>query len=61
LAGLRRYAEAEVLLLDSYSVLSSDSSAIPAFVDEAGERLVSLYEVWGKPEKVAEVLAMARE
>ena len=61
LAGLHRYAEAETLLIDSYTVLSSDASAIPAFVNEAGERLVSLYEAWGKPEKAAEILAMAKE
>ena len=61
LAGLRRYAEAEPLLIDSYTMLKSDATAIPAFVDEAGERLVSLYELWGKPEKAAEILAMANK
>lgn len=61
LTGLRRFTEAEALLVESYAVLSNDTSAIPAFVDEAGKRLVSLYEVWGKPEKAAEILAMTRE
>ena len=61
LTGLRRFAEAEELLVESYAVLSNDTSAIPAFVDEAGARLVSLYEVWGKPEKAAKILAMTRE
>lgn len=61
LAGLRRYNEAEALLVDSYSLLSNDVNAIPAFVEEAGERLVALYEIWGKPEKAAAVLAMADE
>jgi tetratricopeptide (TPR) repeat protein len=61
LAGLHRYAEAEALLVDSYTVLSKDSRAMQALVDKAGERLVSLYEVWGKPEKAAEVLAAAKQ
>jgi tetratricopeptide (TPR) repeat protein len=61
LAGLQRYTEAEPLLADSYTVLSNDASAMKSLVNEAGERLVSLYEVWGKPEKAAEVLAMAEE
>jgi tetratricopeptide (TPR) repeat protein len=61
LTGLQRYTEAEALLIDSYTVLRNDSSAIPTFVYEASERLVSLYEVWGKPEKAAEILAMAEK
>ena len=61
LAGLHRYAEAEALLVDSYTVLSNDARAMKALVNEAGERLVSLYEAWGKPEKAAEILTMAKE
>lgn len=61
LAGLHRYAEAEALLVDSYTVLSNDARAMKALVDEAGERLVSLYEAWGKPEKAAEILMMTKE
>jgi len=61
LAGLQRYAEAEALLVESYTVLSNDPKAMKALVNKAGERLVSLYEVWGKPEKAAEVLAMAEK
>ena len=61
LAGLQRYAEAETLLVDSYTVLSNDPKAMKSLVNKAGERLVSLYEVWGKPEKAAEILAMAKE
>ena len=55
LAGLARYAEAESLLVDSYTVLSSDATAIPMFVSQARERLVSMYEAWGRPEKAAEI------
>ena len=32
-----------------------------AEAEAAGERLVSLYKVWGKPEKAAEIIAMVRE
>jgi hypothetical protein len=59
LAGLRRFAEAEGLLVESYTVLSNDASAIPMFVNQASERLVSLYEAWGKPEKAAEILPLS--
>lgn len=61
LTGQRRYAEAEPLLVDSYTVLSNDAGAMQALVDTAGDRLVSLYEVWGKPEKAAEVLAKVED
>jgi hypothetical protein len=47
--------------VDSYTVLGNDANAMPAFVEEAADRLVSLYEEWGKPEKAAEIIAMARE
>jgi len=61
LTGLGRYADAEALLVNSYTVLSNDASVMRTVVDEAAERLVSLYEVWDKPEKAAEILAMTRE
>ena len=60
LVGLGRYAEAEPLLVDGYTVLSNDARAMNTLVHTAGERLVSLYEAWGKPEKAAEVLALSR-
>ena len=47
--------------MDSYTVLSNDPKAMKALVNKAGERLASLYEAWGKPDKAAEVLAMADE
>jgi tetratricopeptide (TPR) repeat protein len=61
LTGLRRYAEAEALLVDSHTALSNDDRAMQALVDTARERLVSLYKVWGKPEKVAAVLATPKK
>ena len=59
LAGLKRFAEAEPLLVRSYDVLSNDPKAMKALVKQAGQRLVSLYDEWGKPDKAAEAMAMA--
>lgn len=42
------YAEAEPLLIEGYERLT-----VPNFKRIAGERVVKLYEKWGKPEKVA--------
>lgn len=55
LLGQRKYAEAEPLLLSGYEGMKVREAAIPApdrqRLTEAGERLVSLYESWGQPEK----------
>lgn len=50
LTALRRFKEAEPLLLASYSALSdgSDGSTDDGRVREALQRLVDLYEAWGK-------------
>ena len=61
LAGQRKYAQAEPLLVKSYNVLSSDAGAMPMFVTETTRRLASLYEDWGKPEQAAEYLELLRE
>jgi tetratricopeptide (TPR) repeat protein len=57
LAGQRRYADAEPLLLAGYAGLLQRQNAIPAdtrpVVEEARERIVHLYQDWGKPEKAA--------
>jgi hypothetical protein len=55
LTAERRYAEAEALLLRSRSSLESSrgSSGDPRVV-QATERLVTLYDAWGKPAKAAE-------
>ena len=57
LAGQRRYAEAEPLLLSGYDGLVQRQAIIPAAnqsaVKDAGERIVQLYQDWGKPDKAA--------
>ncbi len=58
LAGQKNYAEAEPLLVSGYEGMKAREAKIPAVarvrIDEAIERLVKLYEAWGKPEKAAE-------
>ena len=59
LLAQQTYAEAEPLLIQGYEGLKAREAQIPALyarqrVAEAGERVVRLYEVWGKAEKVAE-------
>jgi non-specific serine/threonine protein kinase/serine/threonine-protein kinase len=58
LAGLRKFAEAEPLMTRGYEGLASTLPTMPGDyrrkVVEAHDRLVRLYEAWGKPEKAAE-------
>jgi tetratricopeptide (TPR) repeat protein len=58
LAGQKKYADAEPLLLEGYQgmVARKDRIAVPDryHLDRAREWLVQLYESWGKPEKAAE-------
>ena len=58
LAGQKKYAEAESLLLEGYQGmrLRKDRIAVPDWyhLDRAREWIVQLYEQWGKPEKAAE-------
>ncbi len=58
LAGQRKYAEAESLLLSGYGGMIQRESTISAGdrynVAEAGDRIVKLYQSWGKPDKAAE-------
>ena len=58
LAGQKRFGEAETLLLSGYDgmVQREATIAVPDRVDlvEAGERIVALYQEWGKLEKAAE-------
>jgi eukaryotic-like serine/threonine-protein kinase len=53
LAARRRYAEAEPLLAASYSVLRDARGDSNLRTEQARERLIKLYEAWGKPEKAA--------
>jgi tetratricopeptide (TPR) repeat protein len=59
LLGQKKYAEAEPLLLSGYAGMRQRERgiALPILkfrLTEAIERLVQLYEAWGKPEKAAE-------
>lgn len=51
LTGLRRYPEAEKLLLSSLSAL--DDAPIPDLTQRGRARLAALYTAWGKPEEAA--------
>ena len=57
LAGQQKYAAAEPLLLRGYQGLKDDERQIPApakyNLTEARQRLVLLYEAWGKPDEAA--------
>jgi hypothetical protein len=58
LAAQSGYAEAEPLLVSGYQGMVERLAAIPwedrVALTQAGERLVQLYDGWGKPDKAAE-------
>lgn len=58
LAGEKKYAEAEPLLLEGYQgmLARKDRIAVPDryHLDLAQEWLIQLYQAWGKPDKAAE-------
>src|SRR6185295_6690497 len=53
----KRHAEAEPLLLDSFQVIQSTTGAGDTRRVEAAQRLVTLYQSWGKPKEAAEYSA----
>ncbi len=58
LTGQGKFAEAEPLLLDAYSQMQDNAETIPEDyrddrIREARERIVNLYEAWGKPDQAA--------
>lgn len=55
LTELGRYQEAEQLLLEGYRVLREEQDQAAR---DAVERLVSLYDAWGKPDLAAEYRAL---
>ncbi len=63
LAGLGRYEEAQTHLLEGYAGLdaSAPGGRRPRFLPASIERLVHLYDAWGKPEKAAEYRELLRE
>ena len=53
LTSQKRYAEAEPLLIQSYDVMKQTQGEQNPRALEARERLVKLYEAWGKPDLAA--------
>jgi hypothetical protein len=57
LAGLKRYAEAEPLLLEGYNGMMAHADQIIApqhfVVERASAWVPQLYDAWGKPERAA--------
>lgn len=58
LLGLEKFAEAEPLIVSGYEGLKAREAKIPAAflqnLTRASERVVKLYDDWGKPDKAAE-------
>jgi eukaryotic-like serine/threonine-protein kinase len=54
LTALGQFADAEKLLLGSYQTLQSARGTPPERAVEAADRIVKLYEIWGKPDKAAQ-------
>jgi len=58
LAGRKKYGEAEPLVLSGYEGLVQHEASIPqssrSCVEQAGERIIRLYQAWKKPENAAE-------
>jgi tetratricopeptide (TPR) repeat protein len=61
LMGQKRYAEAEPVLVSAYDGMTTRQYTVsrayplrPKLHKEAGQRIVQLYQDWGKPEKAAE-------
>ncbi len=53
----KRYAEAEPLLVESYTILNSRLGQRDPRTKEALGRLVELYDLWGKPAPAAQYRA----
>jgi tetratricopeptide (TPR) repeat protein len=57
LAGQKKYAEAEPLIIQGFEGMKARETKIPAanryHLREAAERVVRLYEVWGKPDEAS--------
>jgi tetratricopeptide (TPR) repeat protein len=53
LTTLGQYKEAESLLLESYTRLAPRADKPSAEARKTNDRLVALYEAWGKPERAA--------
>ena len=61
LARQSRFDEAEPFLLEGYLEMNASPLAWKLRVRQAAERLVALYEAWGKPEQAAEWRAKLKQ
>ena len=51
LAQLERYVEAEPITVASYEALRDNAGARPVHINTALERVVTLYQSWGRPDQ----------
>ena len=58
LVALRRYDQAEPLLIESERIMRNLRGPRDRYVREGLQRIIALYEAWGKPDKVAEYRAI---
>jgi serine/threonine protein kinase/Tfp pilus assembly protein PilF len=54
LIAMSKYGDAEPILIENYEVLQAGKQTPRRVVQAAGNRLVRLYDAWGKPDKAAE-------
>ncbi len=60
LTGQGRYGEAEPLLLESHRLIEEQRGDDLGYAAEALQRLITLYEAWGRPERAAACRARRR-
>jgi hypothetical protein len=53
LAAQGRFGEAEELLLAGFQALSEDRGEVSLYAREARDRVIELYERWGRPREAA--------
>ena len=58
LTEIGRYGDAEPLVLESYVTISGSRGAEDERTKRALNRVIALYEAWGKPDKAAEYRAL---
>ena len=54
LTGLKRYEEAEPLLVESFATVLDNKGPSDAYTIDALQRIIKLYETWGRADKAAE-------
>ncbi len=57
-SGQEKFEEAEPQLLDGYSQMKNDPEVPEERMQEALQRIIELYETWGKPDEAAEYRSM---